>query len=91
VADEAAAALIQFQNCQAAVDKHLADQILLYLALADGRSEFSTEEITSHLLTNIWVIEQFLGPIFKVYGRLGERGEIQAIWINQINLINPIS
>jgi RNA 3'-phosphate cyclase len=78
VADEAAEAFTAFQDRQAAVDKHLADQILLYLALAGGRSEFSTEAITSHLLTNIWVIEQFLGKIFKVRGTLGERGEIQV-------------
>jgi RNA 3'-terminal phosphate cyclase (GTP) len=35
-----------------------------------------TSEITSHLLTNLWVIEQFLGPTFEVKGNLGERGEI---------------
>ena len=40
-----------------------------------GPSIFTTE-ITSHLLTNLWVIEQFLGPRFQVKGGLGERGEI---------------
>jgi RNA 3'-terminal phosphate cyclase (ATP) len=76
VADEAADAYLTFRRRQAALDPHLADQIVLYLAQARGPSSFSTSEITSHLLTNLWVIEQFLGPTFKVKGKLGERGEI---------------
>jgi RNA 3'-terminal phosphate cyclase (ATP) len=76
VADEAADAFLSFRERQAAVDRHLADQIVLYLARAKGPSSFITPEITLHLLTNIWVIEQFLGPTFEVKGELGERGEI---------------
>ncbi|MGQ9688458.1 MAG: RNA 3'-terminal phosphate cyclase [Desulfobaccales bacterium] len=76
VADEAVDAFLRFQHRGAALDRHLADQILLYLALAQGPSSFTTEEITQHLLTNIWVIEQFLGPTFTVEGNLGEPGRI---------------
>lgn len=76
VADEAAEEFWRFQKRQAALDRHLADQVLLYLARAQGPSRFTTEEITLHLLTNIWVIEQFLGPTFQVQGNLGEPGEI---------------
>ena len=47
-------------------------------ALAQGPSRFTTEAITSHLLTNVWVIEQFLGPTFEIKGGLGERGEISC-------------
>jgi RNA 3'-phosphate cyclase len=64
VADEALEAYLAFRNSGATVDRHLADQILIYLALAQGPSRFTTEAITSHLLTNVWVIEQFLGPTF---------------------------
>ena len=78
VADEVAEAYLNFRQRQAAVDRHLADQILLYLAQAQGSSHLTTAEITSHLLTNLWVIEQFLGPSFKVKGGLGERGEISC-------------
>jgi RNA 3'-terminal phosphate cyclase (ATP) len=78
VADEAAEAYLAFRNSGAAVDRHLADQILIYLALAKGPSRFTTEAITSHLITNIWVIEQFLGPTFQIKGALGERGEISC-------------
>lgn len=76
VADEAADAFLTFRDRQAAVDRHLADQIVLYLARAQGPSSFITPEITLHLLTNLWVIERFLGPMFEVQGELGERGEI---------------
>ncbi len=76
VADEAAEAYLTFRQRQAAMDPHLADQIVLYLAQARGPSTVATSEVTSHLLTNLWVIEQFLGPAFRVKGNPGERGEI---------------
>jgi len=76
VADEAVAEFLSFQKSQVALDRHLADQLVLYLAWAAGPSAFTTEEITSHLLTNLWVIEQFLGPCFQVRGNLVEPGEV---------------
>ncbi len=76
VADEAADAYLAFRDRGGAVDAHLADQLVLYLAQARGRSTITTPEITSHLLTNLWVIEQFLGPTFQVRGSLGQPGEI---------------
>jgi RNA 3'-phosphate cyclase len=76
VADEVADEYLRFRERQAALDRHLADQIVLYLPWAQGPSTLVTEEITNHLLTNIWVIEQFLGPRFKVEGVLGEPGKI---------------
>jgi len=79
VADEAVDAYFAFRRGQAAVDPHLADQMVLYLALARGPSVLVTSELTPHLLTNIWVVEQFLGPTFEVKGKLGERGEIYRV------------
>ncbi|MFZ5448327.1 MAG: RNA 3'-terminal phosphate cyclase [Thermodesulfobacteriota bacterium] len=76
VADEVVDAYLAFRESGAALDLHLADQILLYLALARGPSIITTEAVTSHLLTNIWVIEQFLKPKFEVRGDLGAPGEI---------------
>ena len=76
VADEVADAYMAFGKSRTAVDRHLADQILPYLALARDPSTFTTEAVTSHLLTNIWVIEQFLGSTFEVRGNRGEPGEI---------------
>lgn len=59
VAEDAAAALLAHMRSGAALDRHLADQILLPLALAGAPSVFTCEATTRHLKTNAWVIEQF--------------------------------
>jgi RNA 3'-terminal phosphate cyclase (ATP) len=74
VADEACSAFFEFTASEAAVDSHLADQLVLYMALAEGRSCFVAETITEHLLTNIWVIEQFLPVAFEVDEPCGKAG-----------------
>jgi RNA 3'-terminal phosphate cyclase (ATP) len=74
VADEAANALFQFLDSEAALDHYLADQILIYLAIVPGEHRFTTSKITQHLLTNTWVIEQFLPVHFEVEGGVGEAG-----------------
>jgi RNA 3'-terminal phosphate cyclase (ATP) len=66
VADEACSAFFEFMASGAAVDRYLADQLLLYMALAQGRSCLVAEAITEHLRTNIGVIEQFLPVAFEV-------------------------
>lgn len=76
VASEAAGELQQFLASGAAVDRHLADQLLLYAALAAGETCFTTEAVTQHLLTNIWVIEQFLPVKFQLTGSLGKPGTV---------------
>lgn len=62
VAEEAARELIRFHQSKAAVDVHLADQLLLPAVLAGADVAFTTPEVTEHLRTNAWAIEQFLGP-----------------------------
>ncbi|HSH13160.1 MAG TPA: RNA 3'-terminal phosphate cyclase, partial [Desulfurivibrionaceae bacterium] len=66
VAEELCRDWLNFESSGSALDKHLADQLLLYLALAGGESFFTTEEITSHLETNLALIESFLPVRFKV-------------------------
>jgi RNA 3'-phosphate cyclase len=76
VADEAASALLDFLDTRSNLDHHLADQILIYLALTAGQHEFTTSAVTSHLLTNAWVIEQFLPVQFDISGKLDKPGQI---------------
>jgi len=76
VADEAADDFLQYWKRKGALDPHLSDQIVLYMALAKGQSAFTTTRITNHLLTNIWVIEQFLPVKFEVKGNVGEEGMV---------------
>jgi RNA 3'-terminal phosphate cyclase len=52
---EAAGQLAAWWHTGAAVDLHLADQLLPYLVLAEGPSEVLAEATTRHLTTNAWV------------------------------------
>ena len=49
----------------AALDPHAADQILVYLALAAGKSSFTTREVSGHARTAMWLIERFLPVRFS--------------------------
>lgn len=66
VGKEATDALLEEIKGGAAVDKHLADNLVPYLALCGGI--LKTSEITSHTRTNIEVVEHFLGKTFTVDG-----------------------
>jgi RNA 3'-terminal phosphate cyclase (ATP) len=59
VADEAVAAFRVHHASEAAVELHLADQLLLPMALATGASLFTVARPTGHLMTNAWTIDQF--------------------------------
>lgn len=66
VAEEVVGALLAFHYSGAMVDEHLTDQLILPLALAGLAVTLSTERISQHTLTNLWVVEQFLGPVAKI-------------------------
>lgn len=66
VGQRAAEQLIRSLKSKAAFDKHMADQILVYIALAKGKPEVRVEEVTDHCRTNIHVIEQILPVLFEV-------------------------
>lgn len=73
-----------FQSDHAApVDKHLADQLIVPLSVADGESHFTTSQITGHLRTNMWVVEQFHQARFEVMGQTitvrPQRGEVELV------------
>ena len=59
VAEEAVAALLEFHRSDAAVDAHLADQLILPAALASGPSVLAVERVTRHLTTISWLVQQF--------------------------------
>lgn len=41
------------------VDRHLADQLVLFCALARGESTYIVPRRTGHLESNLWLVEQF--------------------------------
>jgi RNA 3'-terminal phosphate cyclase (ATP) len=77
VGEEAADELIHYYRTGAALDRHLADQIVPYLALSGHESAFTTEAVTNHLLTNLWAVGLFHDYSYSVEGQLGEKGTVR--------------
>jgi len=48
----------------ATLDVHMSDQILPYMAMADGESSFLVRKVTNHAETNMWLIEHFFDVEF---------------------------
>jgi RNA 3'-terminal phosphate cyclase (ATP) len=77
VAEAAVAELLAFvENEGAAVDDHLADQLLIPMALARGRSTYTTHRISLHTTTNAAILDQWLGVDIRINGATGEPGRI---------------
>lgn len=70
VGKEAALELLKEQKSGACLDKHLADQVLPYIALSKEKSQITVSEITNHCRTNIWVIEKFIEGKFEIKNNL---------------------
>jgi RNA 3'-terminal phosphate cyclase (ATP) len=81
VAEEAAQDLLEFLQADGALERHLADQVVLPMALASGRSSFTTAAVTRHLLTNVWVVNQFFPGHAHVKGQEGREG---LCWIEGV-------
>ena len=45
----------------ATTDRHLADQVILFGALAAGTTEYSIPGLTDHVESNLWLAEEILG------------------------------
>lgn len=77
VGREAADELIEALTPGKAADRFLGDQLIPFLAFAGG--EIGVAEITNHLVTNVWVVEQFLGKTFEVEEEAGEPGVVRVV------------
>jgi RNA 3'-phosphate cyclase len=66
VGEEAAGRLITELQTNAPIDSHMSDQVIPYLALAEGISRIRVAELTNHLTTNIYVVEKTLGLKFEI-------------------------
>lgn len=60
IGEDAARALLVELTAGAALDIHAADQILIYLAQAQGASAFTARELSSHARSTLWLLQQFL-------------------------------
>ena len=66
VGREAAEKLYAEISPKPTVDVHLADMLIPYVALAEGRSAYLTRTISEHLETNIWLAGKILNVKFNV-------------------------
>lgn len=79
VAGEACREFLEYHKSRGAVEPHLGDQLIPYIALAEGASSFTTTRITRHLLTNAWTVRQLMNIELKVEGTEGEEGKVERV------------
>ncbi len=66
VGEEAARALLDELESGGAVDSRLADQMIVWMAIADGPSELTTSRLTDHILSSVEVAEAVVGARFSL-------------------------
>lgn len=81
VAEAAVAETLSFVDNTAMVDRHLADQLLLPLALAHGRVRYTTDHLTLHTVTNAELLRQWLDARIEIIGDLEGSAEIDVTGI----------
>jgi RNA 3'-terminal phosphate cyclase (ATP) len=72
---QVAQALLADLGSGASVDRHLADQLVLFAALARGTTRYRVPADSEHLRTNLWLAERF-GARTR---RAGARVEIEGL------------
>jgi RNA 3'-terminal phosphate cyclase (ATP) len=82
VAEEVVDRFSAYDSRECAVDRYLADQLLLPMALAGGRSEMTVAEITQHLITNAYIIQHFTDVEITIDGKMGESGHVEVQGMN---------
>jgi amino-acid N-acetyltransferase len=88
IVDAAVDGLLEFARTDAGCDPHLADQLVVPLALSPGTSRLTTSRVTPHLLTAVSLVQQFLGCPVQVRGEVGSAG---SVTIEGIGLHTPKS
>jgi RNA 3'-terminal phosphate cyclase (ATP) len=73
VAEEASRTLIEQIRIGAPIDKHLGDQLIIWISLANGTSKIRVSEYTLHTATCIELCKILANAEFKVYGSIGDK------------------
>lgn len=77
VGEAAAGDLLRHVAAGGALDPHLPDQLVPWLAMCPGESVLSTSRITRHLLTNLWTVGLFREVRYEVEGEAGAPGRLR--------------
>ena len=78
VGREAAEKLFHQIKLNGAVDVHHTDQLIIFMALADGVSRIKSCAISMHTITAIHIAEKIVGAKFKMMGELNKPGVIET-------------
>jgi RNA 3'-terminal phosphate cyclase (ATP) len=62
------ASLLEDLQTKATTDRHLADQLILFAALARGTTEYLIPGTTDHVKANLWLVEKVLGAKSELQG-----------------------
>ncbi len=76
IGEYVAQSLLEDLDTGATVDRHLADQLILYAALAAGESVYVLPSLTDHVEANLWLVETLLGAKWELQGK--------TLWIKGI-------
>ncbi|MBI5571162.1 MAG: RNA 3'-phosphate cyclase [Desulfomonile tiedjei] len=75
IAEFAVETLFEDLDTGATVDRHVADQLILFAALAGGTSRYRVPAVTDHVKSNLWLVEKLLGasshfegPVLHIQG-----------------------
>jgi RNA 3'-terminal phosphate cyclase (ATP) len=77
VGQDAAKKLVEDLSTDCFFDRHMADIIVPYLVLAEGKSDVSIARVTKHVETNLAVSERVAGIRFQLEGDLDKPGRIR--------------
>jgi len=87
VGESAAKELHNQLQTKCPVDYHLADQLILWMAIVPSPSVIKTSKITLHTLTNIAIVKRFIDINFQVDGAEGTMGVIRSE-VNESSLLS---
>ena len=71
--------LVQDIMAGATVDRFLADQLIIYAALAEGVTEYIIPRMTDHVEANLWLIEHILGKFGAKTGISGNHIRVEGV------------
>ena len=61
--------LIEDLDSGATVDRHLADQVIPFAALADASSSYDLPRMTNHVEARLWLVQELLGARVELSGK----------------------
>jgi len=70
IADFVVKSLLEDLEAGGTVDRHLADQVILFAALAEGRTRYRIPVVTEHVRANLWLVETMLRLRTRIEGNM---------------------